>query len=40
MLRCGISYGPALVGVADPSPELVEAERGLLFVACMASIED
>ncbi|GAA2153268.1 Dyp-type peroxidase family [Humibacillus xanthopallidus] len=40
MLRRGIPYGPALVGVADPSPELVEAERGLLFVACMSSIED
>ncbi|TQM63860.1 Dyp-type peroxidase [Humibacillus xanthopallidus] len=40
MLRRGIPYGPALVGVADPPPELVEAERGLLFVACMSSIED
>lgn len=40
MLRRGIPYGPALVGVADPSPELVEADRGLLFVACMSSIED
>jgi len=40
MLRRGIPYGPALAGVADPSPELVAAERGLIFVAYMASIED
>jgi len=40
MLRRGIPYGPPLVGVSDPSPQLVEAERGLLFVACMSSIED
>jgi Dyp-type peroxidase family len=40
MLRRGIPYGPALVGVADPTPELVGEERGLLFVACMSSIED
>jgi Dyp-type peroxidase family len=40
MLRRGIPYGPPLAGVADPSPELVAAERGLIFVAHMASIED
>ncbi|MFE5410973.1 Dyp-type peroxidase [Microbacterium sp. NPDC056569] len=40
MLRRGIPYGPVLAGVADPSPELVSAERGLMFVAHMASIED
>ncbi|MEU1970235.1 Dyp-type peroxidase [Microbacterium sp. NPDC019599] len=40
MLRRGIPYGPALAGVEDPSPELVAAERGLMFVAHMASIED
>ena len=40
MLRRGIPYGPPLAGVADPPPELVEAERGLMFVAVMASIED
>ncbi|MBW9110578.1 Dyp-type peroxidase [Microbacterium trichothecenolyticum] len=40
MLRRGIPYGPVLAGVADPSPELVAAERGLMFVAHMASIED
>ncbi|KJL41046.1 Dyp-type peroxidase [Microbacterium trichothecenolyticum] len=40
MLRRGIPYGPVLAGVTDPSPELVAAERGLMFVAHMASIED
>jgi len=40
MLRRGIPYGPVLAGVADPSPELVAAERGLVFIAHMASIED
>ena len=40
MLRRGIPYGEPVAGVADPSPELVAAERGLLFAAYMASIED
>lgn len=40
MLRRGIPYGPPLAGVADPSPELVATDRGLMFVAVMASIED
>ena len=40
MLRRGIPYGPVLAGVTAPSPELVAAERGLVFVAHMASIED
>ena len=40
MLRRGIPFGPPLAGVADPSPELVETERGLLFAAYMTSIED
>ncbi|WP_243074646.1 Dyp-type peroxidase [Microbacterium sp. SS28] len=40
MLRRGIPYGPPLAGVPDPAPELVAAERGLMFVAHMASIED
>lgn len=40
MLRRGIPYGPALAGVTDPAPELVMAERGLMFVAVMSSIED
>ncbi len=40
MLRRGIPYGPPIAGVTNPSPELVAAERGLWFVAVMASIED
>lgn len=40
MLRRGIPFGPALAGVKDPSPELVAAERGLVFAAYMSSIED
>lgn len=40
MLRRGIPYGPVLAGVEGPSPELVAAERGLMFIAHMASIED
>jgi Dyp-type peroxidase family len=40
MLRRGIPFGPALAGVADPSPDLVATERGLLFAAYMTSIED
>ncbi|MFH8250643.1 Dyp-type peroxidase [Microbacterium sp. B2969] len=40
MLRRGIPYGPALAGVKDPSDELVATERGLMFAAYMASIED
>ncbi|MEV8372763.1 Dyp-type peroxidase [Kribbella sp. NPDC056861] len=40
MLRRGIPYGEPLAGVAEPSDELVNAERGLLFAAYMGSIED
>ena len=40
MLRRGIPYGPPIAGVNNPSPELVNAERGLMFVAFMSSIED
>jgi Dyp-type peroxidase family len=40
MLRRGIPYGEPIAGIADPSPELEAAERGLLFAAYMASIED
>lgn len=40
MLRRGIPYGPPLAGVTDPPAELVTADRGLIFVAVMASIED
>ena len=40
MLRRGIPYGPPLAGVTDPPADLVAADRGLMFVAVMASIED
>lgn len=40
MLRRGIPYGPPLAGIADPPPDLVAADRGLMFVAVMSSIED
>jgi Dyp-type peroxidase family len=40
MLRRGIPYGDPIAGAVDPAPELVAAERGLLFAAYMSSIED
>jgi len=40
MLRRGIPFGEPLAGVPDPSPELLAAERGLLFAAYAATIED
>lgn len=40
MLRRGIPFGPPVAGETDPDPELVAAERGLLFVAFMSSVED
>lgn len=40
MLRRGITFGPPLAGVPDPSPELIAAERGLMFVCYGATIED
>lgn len=40
MLRRGIPYGPPVAGVTNPSPDLVNAERGLMFVGFMSSIED
>ncbi|MGC5173249.1 Dyp-type peroxidase [Microbacterium sp. DT81.1] len=40
MMRRGIPYGPVLAGVKDPPPQLIAAERGLMFVAYMSSIED
>lgn len=40
MLRRGIPYGEPIAGVTDPPPELVRAERGLMFAAYMSSIED
>jgi Dyp-type peroxidase family len=40
MLRRGIPFGTPIAGTVDPDPELVAAERGLMFVAFMSSIED
>lgn len=40
MLRRGIPFGRPLVGAPDPAPDLVEQERGLMFIACAATIED
>jgi Dyp-type peroxidase family len=40
MLRRGIPYGEPIAGVTEPSDELVDADRGLMFVAYMSSIED
>jgi Dyp-type peroxidase family len=40
MLRRGIPFGPPLAGVAKPSAALVKSERGLMFIAYAATIED
>ena len=40
MLRRGIPFGDPIAGVQDPPDELVEQERGLLFVSFAATIED
>jgi Dyp-type peroxidase family len=40
MLRRGVPFGEQLAGVADPSPELIAAERGLMFVAYASTIEE
>jgi Dyp-type peroxidase family len=40
ILRRGIPYGPQLVGEKKPSPKLVKADRGLMFLCYNASIED
>jgi Dyp-type peroxidase family len=40
ILRRGIAYGPALLGVSDPSPKLIDADRGLMFVCYGSTIED
>ena len=40
MLRRGIPFGPPVAGVVDPSRELIEQERGLLFAAYAGTIED
>jgi deferrochelatase/peroxidase EfeB len=40
ILRRGIPFGPPLVGVPQPSPELQAQERGLMFLCYGATIED
>ncbi len=40
ILRRGIPFGPPLVGVDGPTPELIEQERGLMFISYASTIED
>ena len=40
ILRRGIPYGPQLVGVKKPSKNLVDKDRGLMFLCYCGSIED
>jgi len=40
ILRRGIAYGPPIVGVKNPTKELLEKERGLMFLSYGSSIED
>ncbi len=40
IMRRGIAYGPALLGVEDPGQELVDADRGLMFLCYGSTIED
>ncbi|MDP8908737.1 MAG: Dyp-type peroxidase, partial [Chloroflexota bacterium] len=40
MLRRGIPFGAPLVGVEDPPDELVQQERGLMFISFASTIED
>jgi deferrochelatase/peroxidase EfeB len=40
ILRRGIPFGPPIVGVKRPSPQLVRKERGLMFISYGATIED
>jgi Dyp-type peroxidase family len=40
ILRRGIPYGPPVIGVKNPSKELLEKERGLMFLSYGSSIED
>lgn len=40
MLRRGIPFGQPLVGVENPSSELLRQERGLMFISFGATIED
>jgi len=40
VLRRGIPFGAPIAGAEDPAPDLVAAERGLMFIAFMSSVED
>lgn len=40
ILRRGIPYGPSIIGVKNPAKELLETERGLMFLSYSSSIED
>jgi Dyp-type peroxidase family len=40
ILRRGIPFGSPLAGVANPAPEVVGEERGLMFVSYAGTIED
>lgn len=40
ILRRGIPFGPAIVGIKKPSPKLIRKERGLVFISYGATIED
>ncbi len=40
ILRRGIPFGPLIIGLKNPKKELLEAERGLMFLSYGSSIED
>jgi Dyp-type peroxidase family len=40
ILRRGIPYGPPIIGVKNPSKDLIGQERGLMFLSYGSSIED
>ncbi len=40
ILRRGIPFGPPVAGVENPGPELIDQERGLMFLCYGATIED
>lgn len=40
ILRRGIPFGPPVIGIKNPAKELLEKERGLMFLSYGSSIED
>jgi len=40
ILRRGIPFGPPIIGEAEPDPELVKQERGLMFLSYSSTIEE